>query len=88
MNPLPSIEQAVDAFFSDFDFGEDGERTCHSYRSGERAFLRFTEEHKTMEPDRIEKKPRIGRSFLFLRSDDAHKQPKKAISLSELCFGC
>jgi integrase len=49
MSALPSIQQAIDAFFSDFDFGEDGERTYLSYRSGARAFLRFVEEHETLD---------------------------------------
>jgi hypothetical protein len=33
-NALPTIEQAVDDFFDDFDFGEGGKRMRLSYRSG------------------------------------------------------
>jgi len=44
--PPPSIANAVTAFFEDFDFGDEGERTHLSYRSGARAFLRFVEEHE------------------------------------------
>ncbi len=46
LGTLPTIEQAVEAFFNDFDFGEGGERTRLSYRSGARAFLRFVEEYE------------------------------------------
>jgi integrase len=49
-NPLPSIQQAVDAFLADFDFGEGGERTRLSYRSGAFAFLRFVEETEQLDP--------------------------------------
>lgn len=42
---FPTIEDAITAFFNDFDFGEGGERTRLSYRSGARAFLRFVDEH-------------------------------------------
>lgn len=49
-NP-PTIKQAVDAFFDDFDFGEGSDRTRLSYRSGARAFARFIEEHETLMPD-------------------------------------
>ncbi|OGO16861.1 MAG: hypothetical protein A2Z14_07795, partial [Chloroflexi bacterium RBG_16_48_8] len=38
----------VDAFLADFDFGDGGERTRLSYRSGALAFLRFIEEHETL----------------------------------------
>lgn len=47
---LPTIEQAVDAFFSDFDFGEGSERTRLSYRSGSRAFLGFVIDHDDLDP--------------------------------------
>jgi len=47
----PTIEQAVDAFFNDFDFGEGSERTRLSYRSGARAFLRFIEDHADYDQD-------------------------------------
>lgn len=50
LSPLPSIDKAVDAFFNDFDFGEGGERTCLSYRSGARAFLSFVSEHDDLDP--------------------------------------
>jgi integrase len=48
-NPLPSIQQAVDAFLADFDFGDGGERTRLSYRSGAFAFLRFIEETEKLD---------------------------------------
>lgn len=47
---LPSIQQAVDAFLADFDFGDGGERTRLSYRSGAFAFLRFIEESEKLDP--------------------------------------
>ena len=47
----PTIEQAVDAFFNEFDFGEGSERTRLSYRSGARAFLRFIEDHADYDQD-------------------------------------
>jgi integrase len=40
----------VDAFLNDFDFGEGGERTRLSYRSGAFAFLRFIEETEKLGP--------------------------------------
>ncbi len=46
---LPTIEEAVQAFFVDFDFGERGDRTRLAYRSGARAFLRFVKEHETLD---------------------------------------
>jgi len=46
---LPTIEEAVQAFFVDFDFGERGDRTRLSYRSGARAFLRFVKEHEALD---------------------------------------
>jgi len=48
---LPTIEQAVAAFFNDFDFGDGGERTRLSYRSGARAFLRFISEDRECDMD-------------------------------------
>lgn len=55
---LPTIEQAVEAFFNDFDFGDGGERTRLSYRSGARAFLRFITEDSECDLDMsIEKLP-------------------------------
>ncbi len=48
LGTLPTIEQSINAFFSDFDFGEGGDRTHLSYRSGARAFLRFVEEHNQL----------------------------------------
>lgn len=48
LGALPTIEQSVKAFFNDFDFGEGGERTRLSYRSGARAFLRFIDEHEEL----------------------------------------
>jgi hypothetical protein len=48
-HPLPSIQGAVEAFLEDFDFGEGGERTRLSYRSGAMAFLRYIEEHETLD---------------------------------------
>jgi integrase len=48
--PLPSIKLAVEAFLEDFDFGEGGERTRLSYRSGAMAFLRYIEENESLEP--------------------------------------
>jgi hypothetical protein len=48
LSALPTIKQAVDAFFDDFDFGEGVQRTRLSYRSGALAFLRFVEEHATL----------------------------------------
>lgn len=42
---LPTIEKAVDSFFNEFDFGEEGQRTRLSYRSGARAFLRYIDAH-------------------------------------------
>lgn len=55
---LPTIEQAVEAFFNDFDFGDSGERTRLSYRSGARAFLRFIDEDSECDLDTpIEKLP-------------------------------
>jgi len=55
---LPTIEQAVEAFFNDFDFGDGGERTRLSYRSGARAFLRFIKEDSECDLDMsIEKLP-------------------------------
>jgi integrase len=50
LGTLPTIEQAVDAFFDDFDFGDGGERTRLSYRSGARAFLGFIHEHVDVDP--------------------------------------
>ncbi len=47
----PTIEQAVDAFFNDFDFGEGSGRTRLSYRSGARAFLGFVCEHDDLDLD-------------------------------------
>ncbi|MBN1265734.1 MAG: hypothetical protein JXA25_09590, partial [Anaerolineales bacterium] len=44
----PTIGDAVQAFFEDFDFGDDGKRTRLSYRSGARTFLRFIDEHPTL----------------------------------------
>jgi integrase len=41
----PSVEQAVQAFFQEFDFGEGGERTRLSYRSGAKVFLHYVDEH-------------------------------------------
>ena len=46
----PSIQDAVDAFLTDFDFGDGGERTRLSYRSGAFAFLRFIEETERLDP--------------------------------------
>jgi integrase len=48
---LPTVEQAVEAFFNDFDFGDGGERTRLSYRSGARAFLRFITEDSECDLD-------------------------------------
>jgi integrase len=48
---LPTIEQAVEAFFNDFDFGDGGKRTRLSYRSGARAFLRFITEASEFDLD-------------------------------------
>lgn len=48
MDHPPTIGDAVQAFFEDFDFGDDGKRTRLSYRSGARAFLRFIDEHPTL----------------------------------------
>ncbi len=50
-NTYPIIEQSVNAFFSDFDFGEGSKRTRLSYRSGARAFLRFIEDHEELTPN-------------------------------------
>jgi len=47
---LPAIEETVQAFFVDFDFGERGDRTRLTYRSGARAFLRFVKEHEALDP--------------------------------------
>jgi integrase len=47
----PTIEQAVEAFFNDFDFGDGGDRTRLSYRSGARAFLRFITEESEFDLD-------------------------------------
>jgi integrase len=47
----PSIEKAVMAFFDDFDFGEGGERTRLSYRSGARAFLEYVSQHGDLDLD-------------------------------------
>jgi integrase len=44
----PTIGEAVQIFFEDFDFGDGGKRTQLSYRSGARAFLRFIDEHLTL----------------------------------------
>jgi integrase len=49
LGALPTIEQAVYAFFDDFDFGEGGERTRLSYRSGARAFIAFVSEHEGLD---------------------------------------
>lgn len=49
LNTLPSIEEAVGAFFDEFDFGEGGERTRLSYRTGARAFLRFIDGHENLD---------------------------------------
>ena len=48
---LPSIEEAVGAFFDDFDFGDGGGRTRLSYRSGARAFLRFIAQDRRLTPE-------------------------------------
>lgn len=47
---LPTIEQAVDTFFNEFDFGEGSERTRLSYRSGARAFIGFLNEQDNLDP--------------------------------------
>jgi hypothetical protein len=49
-HPLPSIQAAIESFLEDFDFGEGGERTRLSYRSGALAFLRYIEEHEALDP--------------------------------------
>lgn len=46
---LPTIEQAVDAFFDDFDFGDGGRRTRLSYLSGARCFLDFVRDHEELD---------------------------------------
>lgn len=46
-----SIAAAVEAFFDEFDFGEGGEQTRRSYRSGASAFLRFAKEDSALSPD-------------------------------------
>jgi len=52
-SPLPTIEQAVDAFFDDFDFGDGGYRTRLSYQSGARAFLNFVRDNEILAPDSL-----------------------------------
>ena len=49
IHPLPSIQDAVQAFLEDFDFGEGGDRTRLSYRSGALAFLRYIEDHESLD---------------------------------------
>lgn len=44
------MQQAVDVFFEDFDFGEGGDRTRLSYRSGARALLRFFKDSEDLDP--------------------------------------
>lgn len=51
LGTLPTIEHAVEAFFNDFDFGEGSERTRLSYRSGARAFLKYSEDHEELTPN-------------------------------------
>lgn len=41
----------MEAFFDEFDFGEGGEQTRRSYRSGANAFLRFVDEDGGLSPD-------------------------------------
>jgi len=48
---LPTVDQAVEALSLEFDFGEHGQRTRLSYRSGARAFLRFIEQQDSLSPD-------------------------------------
>jgi integrase len=52
-NQSPTIRDAVDAFLTDFDFGDGGERTRLSYRSGAFAFLRFIEETEKLDPQSL-----------------------------------
>lgn len=48
---LPTIENAVESFFNEFDFGEEGRRTRLSYETGARNFLRFIKEKDDLELD-------------------------------------
>ena len=74
---LPTIEQAVEAFFYDFDFGDGGERTRLSYRSGARAFLRFIIEESDYDLDTpIEELPSsISADFNAWMQTAAHTGP-------------
>lgn len=61
----PTIQQAVDSFFEDFDFGEGSERTRLAYRTGARAFLRFIEKHDSLAPEMLSSEIRSSISTEF-----------------------
>lgn len=44
-NTSPTIQQAVERFFENFDFGKERSRTERSYRSGANVFLKFVDDH-------------------------------------------
>jgi len=46
---FPTIEQAVEKFFNEFGFGDEGKRTRLSYRSGANAFLSFIDESEELD---------------------------------------
>lgn len=48
----PTIREAVEAFFHEFDFGQEEQgRTERAYRSGANAFLRFVDKDEVLDPD-------------------------------------